>query len=162
MGIVVYELEVQQNNKHAVWDNIMSLIMIVNDFVFPYFRYKQWYHNDLGSTLQIYPSWRARLCCHMYSDRIISMNYFLQNPDEGVQHRFSGIRSGTAFILKISKVEPEDLGIYQYIQFAHFPVVLNANPSTCGSLAATCTVFLRTKSREFLCQKKKKKKSKVY
>uniref|UniRef100_A0A8C5YRI9 Ig-like domain-containing protein n=1 Tax=Marmota marmota marmota TaxID=9994 RepID=A0A8C5YRI9_MARMA len=45
--------------------------------------------------------------------------YFVSNRYSGVSDRFSGSGSGTNFILRISRVEPEDAGIYYCHQVTH-------------------------------------------
>ncbi|KAK7795829.1 hypothetical protein U0070_001870, partial [Myodes glareolus] len=66
----------------------------------------------------------------IHNDGKIYLNWFLQRPGQpprrliyqvsklmsGVPERFSGSGSKTDFTLKISKVEPEDLGIYYCMQ----------------------------------------------
>ncbi|CAO2605228.1 Immunoglobulin kappa variable 2-30, partial [Lemmus lemmus] len=69
----------------------------------------------------------------LHSDGKTYLNWFQQRPgqrpqrliyqvsklDSGVPERFSGSGSGTDFILKITKVEPEDLGVYYCNQGTH-------------------------------------------
>ena len=71
----------------------------------------------------------------LHSDGKTYLSWFLQRPGKppqrliyqvsklssGVPEKFSGSGSGTDFTLKISKVEPEDLGVYYCYQGSFTP-----------------------------------------
>uniref|UniRef100_A0A0G2K9L1 Ig-like domain-containing protein n=1 Tax=Rattus norvegicus TaxID=10116 RepID=A0A0G2K9L1_RAT len=71
----------------------------------------------------------------VYSDGNTYLSWYLQKPGQdpqpliykvsnrfsGVPDRFSGSRSGSYFTLKISRGEPEDLGVYYCGQRTHYP-----------------------------------------
>ena len=74
----------------------------------------------------------------LHSDGKTYLNWYLQRPDQpprhlihqvykldsGVPERFSGSGSKTDFTLKITKVEPEDLGVYYCMQRTYDPPTL--------------------------------------
>ncbi|KAG3267894.1 hypothetical protein H1C71_035450 [Ictidomys tridecemlineatus] len=59
--------------------------------------------------------------------------YWISNRVSGVSDRFSGSGSGTEFTLRISRVEPEDAGVYYCWQGTHDPPTV-VQPRTKTSL----------------------------
>uniref|UniRef100_A0A8C6QA61 Ig-like domain-containing protein n=1 Tax=Nannospalax galili TaxID=1026970 RepID=A0A8C6QA61_NANGA len=91
-------------------------------------------------SLPIAPGESASISCRssqslLHSDGNTYLEWYLQKPGQapqlliyevsnrysGVPDRFSGIGSGTDFTLKISRVEPEDVGVYYCMQGLQFP-----------------------------------------
>uniref|UniRef100_H0XS43 Ig-like domain-containing protein n=1 Tax=Otolemur garnettii TaxID=30611 RepID=H0XS43_OTOGA len=91
-------------------------------------------------SLAVTPGEPASISCKaskslLHSNRYTYLYWFLQKPgrspqhliyggsnlDSGVPDRFSGSRSGTDFTLKISRVQPEDAGVYYCMQALEFP-----------------------------------------
>ncbi|KAG3294125.1 hypothetical protein H1C71_036745, partial [Ictidomys tridecemlineatus] len=71
----------------------------------------------------------------LHSNGITYLNWVVQKPGQspqgliyqasnrytGVSDRFSGSGSGTDFTLRISRVEPDDAGVYYCVQSLHVP-----------------------------------------
>uniref|UniRef100_H0WN68 Ig-like domain-containing protein n=2 Tax=Otolemur garnettii TaxID=30611 RepID=H0WN68_OTOGA len=103
-------------------------------------------------SLSVTPGESASISCRasqslLHSDGNTYLNWFLQKPgqsprlliykvsnrDSGVPDRFSGSGSGSDFTLKISRVQPEDAGVYYCGQGSWFPPTV-VQPRTQTSL----------------------------
>ncbi|CAO2605232.1 Ig kappa chain V-II region 26-10 [Lemmus lemmus] len=103
---------------------------------------------------------RVTITCRTKSSGNTYLEWYLQKPGQspqlliykvsnrfsGVPNRFSGSGSGTDFTLKISGVEPEDLGVYHCFQGSYYPpTVIQTLAKTSllkGGPAAKCITYV--------------------